>query len=162
MPLKGFLMLLLRQTFNEFSIFLSSALQCRWAQSRNRCCVLQERRLNTISLLDYRLWLPFTISLDAKFYKCFTVVHNHQFGKFLQKYWFFLVRWQWSKELTGTPWPKVLIVIFQSSVIWGTCSKICGISSKVLCFVCWWNFRDAGCVKPLLQTRHLIHTNLEE
>ena len=70
------------------------------------------------------------------------------------------------QKIDRKSWSKVLIMIFQSSFIWATCSKIllvrfCDVDSKA-CFVCWWNFRDAGCVKPLLHARHLIYTKVEE
>ena len=72
MPLKGFLMLCFTKLLMNFRY--SSTVSVGTEQKQMWCST--KRRLNTISLLDYRLWLPFTISLHAKFYKCFRVVQK--------------------------------------------------------------------------------------
>ena len=104
--------------------------------------------------------------LHAKFYRCFTVVQNHQFGNFfLQKYWFFYqiekVKGIDRKILTESINRDISVIFYLRNLLKKMIVGFFGISSKV-CFVCWWNFRDACCVKPLLQARHLIYTKSKE
>ena len=164
MPLKGFLMLLLHQTFNEFSIFLYSV-----SGYRVEIDVVFYKREGWTPfpcwIIDYGFPSP-SLSMQS-FTNVFQWFQNYGFGKFLRSIDFLIrLKWSKSKEFTGSPLSKVLIMLIQSYFIWATCSKIlivgfCDVDSKA-CFVCWWNFRDAGCVKPLLQARHLIYTKLEE
>ena len=153
---------LLHQAFNEFSMFLSSV-----SGYRVKIDVVFYKREGWTPfpcwIIDYGFpSLSLSMQSFTNVLQLFKIINKEIYSKVL----IFVISLKWSKELTGRPWQKVLILIFQSFFIWATCSKIlivgfCDVDSKA-CFVCWWNFRDAGCVKPLSQARHLIYTKLEE